>query len=295
MLCTSKFFGTSKLPVVDISEDMLKELANRAVGKGVTVTGVQKKLSLHLTSEASPRLTIVDYPQGYILKPQSLEYAHLPEAEDMVMDIAEAMGVKTVPHGLLLTESGYAYITKRVDRLFEGKNCRMLAMEDFCQLSGRLTEDKYKSSYERCARVIKEHSSRQGLDMSEFYLRLVVSFLTGNSDMHLKNFSLIEVLPGTRQFVLSNAYDLLPVNLILPEDKEEMALTLCGKRANLQKSDFLRFAESCGIAQNAAQKMMEACLRKIPKAEEICKKSYIDVCQKERFLALLKQRAEKLL
>ncbi len=290
MLCTNKFFDSNQLPLIDISDADLEALASESVNKGLTVTGVQKKLSVHLSREKSPRLTLVGYPAGYILKPQSTEYECLPELEDMVMDIAAAMGVKTVLHGLIKMGERYAYITKRVDRISE----KSLAMEDFCQLSLRLTEDKYKSSYEKCAGIIKSYSTRPGLDLSEFFLRLVVSYITGNSDMHLKNFSLLETAPGNRQFVLSEAYDMLPVNLILPEDSDETALTLRGKRSNFNKKDFLQFAQSCGIADNAAQAMIKKCIKSVDKVIKICEESYITSSQKNDFIALLTDRVERL-
>ena len=106
--------------------------------------------------------------------------------------------------------------------------CCGTKLEDFCQLSSRITADKYKGSYEGCGRVIQKFSKNVGIDASEFFYRLVFCFLTGNSDMHLKNFSLIENAPGSRVFGLSAAYDLLPVNVIVPEDREQMALTLNG-------------------------------------------------------------------
>ena len=127
---------------------------------------------------------------------------------------------------------------------------QMLAMEDFCQLDLRLTQDKYKGSYERCAKIIERYSSRKGLDRTELYLRLVFSFLVGNSDMHLKNFSLIETEEGSEKYVLSPAYDLLPVNVIMPEDKEQFVLAMNGKKTHIRRKDFLLFAETCGMTRN---------------------------------------------
>ncbi len=144
--CIKSFFGTTKFPDIDVSKDVLNQIAIDNTNKGFTVPGVQKKLSLHLSQEDTPRLTLVNYPTGYILKPQTDEYVALPEMEYLVMQMAEASGIKTVPHALLRLPSqdnAYAYITKRIDRV----NGQMLAMEDFCQLDGRLTEDKYRGSY----------------------------------------------------------------------------------------------------------------------------------------------------
>ena len=147
MKCDARFFGLRELPELALDQDALTELAVRSTSMGLTVPGVQKKLSLHLSDENSARLTLVGYPAGYILKPQTEEFEQLPEAEDLVMDIAEMMGVRTVPHGLIDMHGELAYITKRIDRA----GGEIYAMEDFCQLSGRMTQDKYRGSYERCA------------------------------------------------------------------------------------------------------------------------------------------------
>ena len=80
--CINKFFGTKRLPLIDISEKQLEQLAKSSVNKGLTVPGVQKKLSLHLSKCEDTRLTIVNYPTGYILKPQTDEYESLPEFEE---------------------------------------------------------------------------------------------------------------------------------------------------------------------------------------------------------------------
>ena len=290
MKCNPAFFGLSELPTIDITKEHLEELARESTGLGLTVPGVQKKLSLHLSDDNSARLTLVGYPVGYILKPQTEDFEQLPEAEDLVMDIAEMMDVRTVPHGLIEIDGELAYISKRVDRI--GGAC--YAMEDFCQLSGRLTSDKYKGSYERCAEIIKTHSAVTGFDLSEFYLRLIVCFITGNSDMHLKNFSLIEREPGLREFVLSPSYDLLPVNVIMPEDKEETALTLNGKKSNIRRKDFIVLADRIGLNANAATRMIESVLSKEDEAIAMCEESYLQKTLKENLAELLHERCARL-
>lgn len=238
--CIKRFFGTTELPEIDINNETLNLLAIETTNKGFTVPGVQKKLSLQLISDGSkPRLTLVNYPTGYILKPQVEEFEALPESEQLIMEMADMAGISTVPHALIKGSGGLAYITKRVDRNLTKDNIEMLAMEDFCQLDLRLTEDKYRGSYERCAKIIKKYSSRIGIDITEFYIRLVFCFIVGNSDMHLKNFSLIETTEGSQEYVLSPAYDLLPVNANLPEDKEQFALTMNGKKCIYLKEIFL--------------------------------------------------------
>lgn len=114
--CVKKFFQTDKMPELDITKEQLEILANETVNEGLTVPGVQKKLSLHLSTDLNARLTIVDYPTGYILKPQTDEFDSMPEFEDLAMRLAETIGIQTVPHALIKMDKEYAYITKRIDR-----------------------------------------------------------------------------------------------------------------------------------------------------------------------------------
>lgn len=292
--CIRKFFGTDVLPQINIDKAQLEQLVTDTVGKRFTVAGVQKKLSLHLSKETENRLTIVGYPAGFILKPQTQDFPLMPEVEQLVMTMADFAGIKTVPHGLIKMNSEFAYITKRIDRNQKKKSLEVYAMEDFCQLGERLTEEKYKSSYEQCAKIIRKYSSRPGLDLSELFYRLLFCFVTGNSDMHLKNFSLIENPPKSRNFELSKAYDLLAVNVVMPEDKEETALTLNRKKANIKRGDFIYFAEYCSIPLAAAEKMIaKICGMKESFLELICQ-SLLSEELKQAFEKLLMERTERL-
>ena len=289
--CVKHFFGTSTIPQIEIDEKTLEDIAKEATNKGFTVPGVQKKLSLHLHSDGkTPRLTLVNYPAGYILKPQVAEFECLPEAEQLVMTMADATGISTVPHALIKSKDVYSYITKRVDRIVNKEHVQMLAMEDFCQLDLRLTQDKYKGSYERCSKVIAKYSSQPKLDMTELFMRLVFSFVVGNSDMHLKNFSLIETQEASGVYSLSPAYDLLPVNVIMPEDTEELALALNGKKTNLRSKDFFVFAEECGITKTSAENMISKIVSLNPIYQKLCEESFLSEQLKERFLKLIEKR-----
>ncbi len=236
--CSKKIFGQSLPPALPYAEEQLEGLAKEIIKTHTTVTGVQPKLSLHLTksddSTAIKRFTIVGLWGGYILKPPTSNYPHLPEVEDLTMHLASIAKIKVVPHSLIRLESGnLAYITRRIDRVKKGK----LHMEDMCQLTERLTEDKYHGSYEQIAKAIKIYSATPGLDLVNFFELLLFSFLTGNADMHLKNFSLIQQ-PGLGM-VLSSAYDLIATALVNPKDDEDLALTLNGKKKKIKKADFV--------------------------------------------------------
>lgn len=289
--CIRRFFTTSSIPKLEINEATLEAIALESTSKGMTVPGVQKKLSLHLDLDNhTPRLTLVNYPAGYILKPQVDEFKCLPEAEHLVMCMADATGISTVPHTLIGSRDNPAYITKRIDRMIGKSETKMLAMEDFCQLDLRVTADKYKGSYERCAKVIRKYSSNVGLDLAELFMRIVFSFMVGNSDMHLKNFSLIETEEASNTYVLSPAYDLLPVNVIMPEDTEEFALALNGKKTHIRKKDFLIYAEQCGISKKSAEKMIYKIISMKSDYLKMCNSSLLPDYMKNRFTELIERR-----
>lgn len=290
-VCVKRFFGTSSIPSIDFSTGTFEELVSKTVSKGLTIPGVQKKLSLHLSGNKDARLTVVNYPTGFILKPQTEEYSQLPEFEHLAMGMADISGIKTVPHALIRNTESYAYITRRVDRVSHASgSSEMLAMEDFCQLSERLTVDKYRGSYEKCAKIVSSLSCHPGLDVSELFMRIVFSFIIGNSDMHLKNFSLIEDNPGSRNYHLSPSYDMLPVNVILPEDKEQLALTLRGKKRNLKRTDFMDYAISVGIPKTAADKMISKLCSLEHKYSKMCDDSLLSDTNKAEFQNLITTR-----
>ncbi len=289
--CIKRFFGVKTMPVINFDKNVLESIAEKNVRQGFTVPGVQKKLSLHLSVEGKDkRLTLVDYPTGYILKPQVEEYDSLPELEWVSMRMASRIGIATVPNALVKVGDGYAYICKRIDRIFDSSGVKKLAMEDFCQLDFRTTADKYRGSYERCAKIIQDYSSRSGLDISELYMRVLFSYLIGNSDMHLKNLSLMETVYASSVYVLSPAYDLLAVKIVLPEDEEEFALTLNEKKRNVRKKDFYTFGEHCGLSKIACEKMMKRMVSYENEFVQIIKDSVLKKELQEKFIELLKQR-----
>lgn len=158
----------------------------KIVGANTAITGVQPKLSLWLgESKKSVRFTVVDEKSNYIMKPQTEAYQSLPENEDLCMHLAETFGIEAATHGLIRLQGGeLAYITKRFDRENENK----LSCEDLCQLSETLTEHKYRGSYEKTGKIIKQYSTQSGLDTLRYFELVVFSFITGNADMHLKIF-----------------------------------------------------------------------------------------------------------
>ncbi len=293
--CSRRFFGLKTVPALDAAPDTLESFARIAVNAGAAVTGVQKKMSLHLEDEkGNKRLTLVGYPAGFILKPPVQEYPDLPELEHALMSLAETVGIKTVPHALIrMTSNDTAYITRRIDRVFPytGTGSAKIAMEDFCQLSQRLTEDKYKGSYEQCGKIITQYSSRPGLDMADFFFLILFCFVTGNADMHLKNFSLLQNDSG---YILSPSYDLVPTRMLIPDDTEETALTVNGKKNRLTATDFT----ALGTSLRLQGKVIANMIKKAVSVQEIFFKTpalnLLSQKRQEELQALVKERCARL-
>ncbi len=291
--CNKRFFGQLNTPQLAYSLNNLKELATQVIQSQMAVTGVQAKVSLSLyrnqEKNLTKKLTIVGLYGDYILKPPSEHYVQLPELESATMHMAAVCGIKVVPHSLVkLQDETLCYITKRVDRTRKGK----LHMEDMCQLSERLTEDKYKGSHEQISKLVLKHSCSPLLDVSNFYEQVLFSFFTGNADMHLKNFSLLEK-EGVG-LSLCPAYDLVPTFLVNPEDTEELALTLNAKKRKLKYNDFLSAYENCGLSKKVLDNTLELFVYAKPEMLAVLDKSFVSDAFKTKYSSLLENRYKQL-
>ncbi|NMH24891.1 HipA domain-containing protein [Flavobacterium sp. SE-s27] len=291
--CNKRFFGQLKTPQLAYNLENLQELATQVIQSQMAVTGVQAKVSLSLyrkqEKNLTKKLTIVGLYGDYILKPPSEHYVQLPELESVTMHMAAVCGIKVVPHSLVkLQDETLCYITKRVDRTRKGK----LHMEDMCQLSERLTEDKYKGSHEQVAKLILKYSSSPLLDVSNFYEQVLFSFFTGNTDMHLKNFSLLE--KEGQGLNLCPAYDLVPTALVNETDTEELALTLNAKKRKLKYADFLAAFENGGLNKKVLDNTLELFLYAKPEMLTVLEKSFVSDVYKMKYAVLIESRYKQL-
>jgi serine/threonine-protein kinase HipA len=286
-------FGTPIPPELPFTEDQMLQLAEKVVKSHTTVTGVQPKLSLHIEKiskkDEPQRFTIVGLWGGYILKPPTSRFRSLPELEDLTMHLAGLSSIEVVPHSLIRLQSGkLSYITRRIDRTPGSK----IHMEDMCQLTERMTEQKYHGSYEQIAKAIIEYSVNPGLDLINFFEQVLFSFLTGNSDMHLKNYSLIDI-PGTG-YVLSPAYDMIASNLVVEGDEEELALTLNGKKKKIKKRDFLEAIKRFNIDAKAIENIFKKFENSVGKWNDIIGISFLPADMKKSFQDLIRGRYDRI-
>jgi serine/threonine-protein kinase HipA len=290
-LCSKKFFGTETIPEIDFGLDEIDNLALKILGRSVALTGVQPKLSIELSKEkkGKNRLSIVGLWGNYILKPPFARFPEMPEVEDLTMHLSELLGIKTAQHSLIRLKSGeLAYISKRFDRVKSSK----LHLEDMAQITEMLTERKYNGSMEKVGKAILKYSDYAGNDAIRFFELTLFCFITGNADMHLKNFSLLKNLD--RDIMLSPAYDLLSTKILMPEDKEDLALTLNGKKNNLRKKDFELFAEKLGVTQKTKDVIINKFFSSQQTLNKTIDASFLKVDTKILYKELIEQRLDRL-
>ena len=256
----------------------MDELAKNVVERSISVPGVQAKLSMTLvkrTKEKSEnRLTVVGALGGqYIIKPPSANFLEMPENEHVTMRIAETFGIRVVLSSLIRLASGeLSYITKRIDRTIDGKKIHMI---DMFQITEAF--DKYKSSTEKVGKAIDMYSDNTLLDKILYFELVLFSFLTGNNDMHLKKISMIESPSG---WTLSPAYDLLNVAIVIPEDTEELALTLAGKKKKLKYQHFEQLGKGLGLTKKQIDRVFKRFLMNKPNAMKWIEKSFLSTEKK---------------
>jgi serine/threonine-protein kinase HipA len=273
-------------PLPYTAKEQRREAARRA-GK-MSVQGMQPKLSAVLNARAG-RFEVVDKGGRYILKPAQEVYSEVPENEDLTMRLAAAAGLKTPLHGLLYTsDETLTYFIKRFDR--SGHN-RKHAVEDFAQLSGDSRKTKYYSSMERIAAVVDEHCTFPAVEKVKLFQLTLFSYLIGNEDMHLKNFSLI-----TRdgKIELSPAYDLLNTTILLSNSQDELALPLNGKKRHLTKKDFLVYfgRERLGLNDAVVELTMAELQKTFPEWERLIEISFLSDEMKDAYRALVRKRIQ---
>ncbi len=288
--CARKIFGTNEAPLLEYRHEELDELAEQVIRSQTSLTGVQPKLSLNLNKhEGTSRLTIVGLWGDYIFKPQTAGYPELPENEDLTMHLASAAKIKVVPHSLIrLADGKLGYITKRIDRTKKGEK---IDMEDMCQLTLHPTEYKYKGSYEQIAKAIMQHCDMPRLDLTNYMQVLLFCFVTGNNDMHLKNFSLYR---PSNSYQLSPAYDLVNVAIANPKDTEELALTLSGRKSKLQLKDFMSSAATMGLEPNVMLRLIDNMHKALPKWESLIQRSFLSDEMKDLYSQIITSRLNRL-
>ncbi len=286
--CSTQFFGTPESPKIEYTLDQLGELAKNVIDRRISVPGVQTKLSMSLVQNAvkksNTRLTVVGMLGGqFLFKPPSDNFPEIPANEHLTMRMAKIYGIPVADSSLIRLASGeLSYITKRLDRTLDGKEIHML---DMFQITEAF--DKYRSSMEKVAKALDEYSSNKLLDIGYLYDLAIFSYLTGNNDMHLKNFSMIKNKSG---WVLAPAYDLLNIGIVLPNDVEEFALTLLGKKRKLKREHFEKFGQNIGLNPKQISSTFRRFETNKSNAMDLIDISFLSSKMKKKYIDLMEER-----
>lgn len=274
-------------PLVYSAAEQRKEAIDRA-GK-MSIQGIQLKLSAVLKVKDG-YFEVVDNQGKFILKPPSADFEELPENEDLTMRLAAEVGIVVPVHGLVYAKDrSLTYFIKRFDRAGRTRN----PLEDFAQLSGESRDTKYNSSMEKVAGIVERFCTFPVIERVKLFERTLFSFLIGNEDMHLKNFSLIT---QNDLVVMSPAYDLLNSTIALSKPKEEMALPIGGKKSNLTQNDLIEYfaKERLQINERVLNGVLDRFRKAFPVWNDLISISFLSEEKKTAYFAVLEDRKKRL-
>ena len=268
-------------------EQQRQEALRRA--SKMSIQGVQPKLSARL-NVAGETFEVVDTKGQYIMKPETF-YPEVPANEDLTMRLAALVGIEVPLHGLIYTiDHKLTYFIKRFDR---HRHDQKLALEDFAQLSCKTRDTKYAGSLEDVIKVVDRYCTFPQVERVKLFERILFSFLVGNEDMHLKNYSLIR---RQGKIELSPAYDLLNSSIAMQNYLEESALPLGGKKNKLTRDLFITY-----LAQDRLQindRVIEKKLATFAEARQswvsLIQQSFLSHAMQDAYLDLLAERLHRL-
>lgn len=274
-----------------------RQLAASAQTK-LSIQGFQDKISVKLSIKEHA-LKVVENKGDFIIKPQSSLYQQMPENEHLTMKMAELIGIETPFVGLIRNkDDSLSYLIRRFDRYAKNKK---YATEDFAQLTGNNRDTKYSSSMEQVASVLDQYCTFPLIEKQKLFRRTLFSFITGNDDMHLKNFSLI-TKQGNIQ--LSPAYDLLNSTLVMGKNYldssnpiDELALTLNGKLKRLSYKHFIDYyaKQQLGLNDKTIDAELQRISNGLDKMQSLIQRSFLSPENKEHYLDLMQHRCQRLM
>ena len=297
-LCGTKKYSEKGLRMIDpklttlhnlpfTAAEQRQETANRA--NKLSIQGVQPKLSA-VISVANQQFEIVYQFGNYIIKPQNDIFPELPENEDVTMKMAKVYGLDVPLHGLVYSKDGsLSYFIKRFDRYSKGKK---YATEDFAQLTGSSRDTKYDYTMEKLVKVIDEYCTFPAVEKADFFKRVLFCFITGNEDMHLKNFSVITKAGKT---TLTPVYDFLNSSISIKNPQEELALYLKGKKSNFKSTELIEYyaKERLGLNDKTIDTILSDMNKSLSKWIELVEVSFLSDTMKEKYLNVLNNRMKR--
>ena len=282
--CLKALWGKPIVPKIPFAMADLPEKVTSAEDH-MSISGVQAKVLVRLNKETSD-IEIAPSGSTHILKPEPNEYPGLPQLETACMSMASVLGMPVPPHGLFPMSDGHlCYVVKRFDRTDDGGKIQKETMFQLLEAT-----DKYSGSLESVGKTIRAHVENVGLDTIDFFERVLFCFLTGNGDMHLKNWAL---LITDKEVSLSPCYDFVSSKVYFANE-EDSALMMNAKKNKLKRSDFEAFANSLRIDPKAAANVFEKMKGAQEKMREMCIDSELNPSMRKKFEDAMTSRFKRL-
>lgn len=281
--------GLSDLQIFEYTAEEQRQEAYYRASK-MSIQGVQPKLSAVLNL-SHQKFEVVDKGGRYILKPQHPYFPQMPENEDLTMRLAEMIDLDVPLHGMIwVKDNSLTYFIKRFDR--KGQKER-IPVEDFAQLAGLSRDTKYNYSMEKVVKLIDKYCTFPAIEMAKLFKLVLFCFITGNDDMHLKNFSIIN-LNGKIQ--LSPCYDLVNTIIEYRKPEDEIALPLKGKKKDITRSMLIRYfgKERCELTDKVIDASLTSIQNAMPEWKEMIGISFLNAEMQGKYMDLLDSRLQRL-
>lgn len=282
--CLKTLWGKAVAPKIPFAAKDLPEKVTTSADH-MSISGVQAKALVRLSEDTSE----VEFaPNGstHILKPEPNEYPGLPAMENVCMTMAETLGMNVPPHGLFpMSDGRLCYIVKRFDRDDDGGK---LQSETMYQLLG--STDKYKGSLEAVGKAIRAHAENVGLETIDFFERVLLCFIIGNGDMHLKNWAF---LIRDKKAALAPVYDLVSSRVYF-KNESDSALTINAKNNKLRRRDFESLANYLKIDSKASANSFERMKKAQEKLRELAIFSELNPSMRRDFEDAMAERFRRL-
>jgi serine/threonine-protein kinase HipA len=189
-----------------------------------------------------------------------------------------------------MKDKSLTYFIKRFDRRSHNDK---IPVEDFAQLAGLNRDTKYDYSMEKVVKLIDSYCTFPAIEKIKLFKLTIFSYLIGNEDMHLKNFSII-----TQKGIssLSPSYDLVNSTIEYKKQDEEIALTLKGKKSKLTRNQLINYfgKERCDLTDKSINKVLESFSSSVPKWKELISISFLSQEMKDKYNCLLETRLKNL-
>jgi serine/threonine-protein kinase HipA len=265
---------------IDFPRSEFNEVAIISLG-GVSISGVQPKMFLTHAAGKAKTLTNAAGIGPYIVKPSPNEFPELAENEFMIMQLCKAVGFDVAEHHLVPFSCGQlAYVTSRFDLDRDTGRSRDF-IEDLASALDVAPGNKSSDalSYERAITTAYLLGGGHVQLLRDGFLQVLMAYLVGNNDLHLKNISLSRPWDSNRASGYTPIYDMVSVAPYRHYDNAgELSIWLLESEVESGFStssythygyytghDFLTFAEAIGLGERAGKLLMEQLGKRVAK------------------------------